>query len=611
MRVKYDYFNRVDPPKFTLCNPGATYTFDGPLSGVVGVLNNTSDEEIVFNFNDVDNLNFRVSKALSVLDEQFCIEGIETPYCIIPELDPMNREQLYNSIKSRRLIYVDNVGFFVITDVTETFEDGHYYKDIKADSIEAEMRDKTVPYISDDTYPIIDTEINVGEMSLAGGENIKDGILNIVLSRLPMWSLGHVDNSVKSRWRTFEDVDVFENCLTFIRDEIQKAYECIIEFDTLNRIVNVYDRETYPEFHHTHIYLDTDGLIDTVNIRDNVEGTCTALHITGGDDLSIAAVNPLGGSIIYNFDYYMNWFTPELQTRVRQWKTAVESNQPVYSEACYQRNRYTNDAVQCRSECERLKVIIQVYQQLYDNIIASLDPHSAITPVARDMFDEVNDYIKENGDGDELDYESDVQEALDEIERIIAMHQTSYDLYEWRLNEDIHQIETYNTTITQIIDTLALDSYFDNGLYDELKHYVFEDEYNDEYITINDVMDTAEQHAQREALYEQGVIELSHRVYPKQEFDIRLNDALMMSQRESSSSVDGNFDHILEQLEIGALINVGVEAPPMSIYTGTRYSELATLGITLNYSDYSLTITVGTKYDRTNPKALFEDIFNK
>ena len=59
MIVKFDSMNRYETPLFHLCNPGAKLV-NGVLAGRLGILDNTSDEELEINFNTKSTLSFRI-----------------------------------------------------------------------------------------------------------------------------------------------------------------------------------------------------------------------------------------------------------------------------------------------------------------------------------------------------------------------------------------------------------------------------------------------------------------------------------------------------------------------------------------------------------------------
>lgn len=121
-------------------------------------------------------------------------------------------------------------------------------------TIEIELQNKKVPYIKDGTY------------RFASDDTTTVGLMETLVAVLPMWKVGHVDDEVASKYRTFEDVSTDQNILSFLLDDVQDAYECIVLFDIMNRVINVYDQANF--VHQTDIHLTRDDLvksIDTVN----------------------------------------------------------------------------------------------------------------------------------------------------------------------------------------------------------------------------------------------------------------------------------------------------------------------------------------------------------
>ena len=279
MRINFNSLDRFEKPRMTLCNPGAKYT-NGYLTNVVGMITDSEAEEAVFNFNTTSQLNFRVNRI--VRDD--------------PD-ENLFSQKIYRAIQNRRLIFLEDIGFFVITEVTEDYENGYHYKDVSAASIDNELEQKAIPYIADGTYPF----------STAGETK---GIFEMIMEVLPLWTIGEVSSTVAEKWRTFEDVDTSLNCLSFLLQNIQDAYECIVVFDILNRTVGVYDQNNYVR--RTNIHITEDDLVNTLAIQEDANDIYTAINVLGGDNITIAAVNPLGTNTIYDFSYYTDWMTPSL-----------------------------------------------------------------------------------------------------------------------------------------------------------------------------------------------------------------------------------------------------------------------------------------------------------
>ena len=182
MIVRYSSLNRLEKPKFTLCNPGSIYA-NGMLSKVVGMLVNTEAEEIVFNFNATSELNLRVNRIIR--DD--------------PE-ENAHTFAIYKAVQNRRLIFADDIGYFMITNIEDGFDGHNHYKDVTAKSVDAEIAQKMVPFIDDNTYRFSTDETGTNK-----------GLLETVVETLPLWTIEHVDDTVAERWRTFEDVDTSIN----------------------------------------------------------------------------------------------------------------------------------------------------------------------------------------------------------------------------------------------------------------------------------------------------------------------------------------------------------------------------------------------------------------
>lgn len=127
MIVRYSTLRNLEIPKFTLCNPGSVY-HNGLLSKVVGILVDHEAEEIVFNFNATSELNLRVNRVIREDPE----ENAHT-------------YRLYKAIQNRRLIFVEDIGYFMVTSVEDGYDGAKHYKDIKAQSVDAEVAQKMIP----------------------------------------------------------------------------------------------------------------------------------------------------------------------------------------------------------------------------------------------------------------------------------------------------------------------------------------------------------------------------------------------------------------------------------------------------------------------------------
>lgn len=372
MVIKYNTLNRVEPPMLTLCNPGCEKheNYTPRLTRAIGVLQDCEAVELVLNFNSPSELNFRINQ---VFHEE--IEDITERHHV---------ESLYEAVQNRRVIFAemvgknlgenprDEVGFFQITNVETGYSDGHYYKDVTAQSIEVEFQQWTIPYIEDGTYYFCEPTARQDDIP---------AILNMIVDRVPLWTIGHIDDSLQGgsgqpKLRTFEDVDVETDCLSFMLENLQETYDCIILFDPITRTVNAYDKANYVKV--TDIHLTTDDVISGAKVTDNAGDLCTALNVRSSEDVGISAVNPLGGNTIYDFSYYKSWMSPELAAQVTQWEYDVEHAHSGTSGAptpfMVLVRTYYEDAELVRGyemEIERLTGLKTQYERCRDNIVAA------------------------------------------------------------------------------------------------------------------------------------------------------------------------------------------------------------------------------------------------
>lgn len=561
MIVRFDSLDRFEVPKLYLCSPGSSYN-NGIISGVAGVLCDTQDEELVLNFNAVSELNFRLNRIK--WEDQ---EENEFAY------------NLFRTMQNRRLIFVDDIGFFSVVNVKDGFDGHHHYKDVQAQSCEVEIQNKKIPYIEDGTYQFT-------------------SLLETIVATIPLWTIGMVDPNVAALYRTFEDVSEDLNCLGFMMEEMQEAYECIFVFDCINRTINVYDQNNYVE--KTSVHISKDDLINSVEITEDSEDLYTAITVTGDEDLNIAAVNPLGNGTIYNFDYYIPWMSTELQARVNSWKEEVASTTSTYqskNEIYYTKLEQQSNY---KLELQRLETQLTMYRRCRDNIIAE-----ASTAEVEDY----NAVIVSNG-GTAITVGAEITQTVSTIDALISSAQSSYTQTQLDLQTVTSQMETLRREINTISNSLSIENYFvikiitevpalggestyvesaDTRYLDELMNYIFEGSYTDEYIGVTSTMTYPEKFEQMRTLYNRALSQMQKVSQPTQEFDIDVENFLFAK----------GFEYFSEQLQVGSLINVELDNDDIA--------ELFLSTITVNYDDCTLSMTFGNRFNRFDPKSLFEN----
>ena len=552
MIVRYDSLNRFETPLLTLCNPGSVRQSDGTLTNAVGILTDVSDMEGVLNFNETSELNFRVS-LIRRDDEE----------------EDAHAYAMYQSVKNRRLLFAENIGYFTIVNIEEDKSEDGVYKDVKAKSIDIEIAQKMIPYIENNTYRFSST---------TGSK----GLLETIVETLPLWTIGEVDESIAEKYRTFEDVDTSLNCLAFFLENMQDAYECIFVFDTTNRIINVYSQDNYVV--ETNIHITRDDLIKNLDIREDADDLYTAITVRGSDEaVTIGSINPLGANTIYDFTYYLSWMTPALSAKVREWQDIVAVQQVAYREKNLQYYTQLNRASEIQHEMDRLASQITMYKRCRANIIAESNT---------DIVASYNAAILDGGgsNADIIQISSDIAATLADIDELIATCQSNYDAASYSLTAVNYSVNSYKQQIEEVRGVYSLTSYFTESELEELNNYIFEGSYTDEYVTITDNMTYSERFEQMQTLYDRAVMRLARVSAPTQEFDVDTENFIFSK----------DFEEWSEQLETGCLINVELEQDDVAL--------LFLSCITINYEDKSLKLTFGNRFNKFDNKSLFNDM---
>ena len=552
MIVRYDQLDRLERPVFSLCNPGSIYQ-NGKLTKMVGILVDTEAEEIIFNFNATSELNLRVNKV----DRDQVEENEYT-------------SRMFDGLLNRRLIFVDDVGYFVITEVKDGYSGMKQYKDISAKSVDIEIAQKMLPYFENGTYRF-------------RGDSVEEtvGLMDIIASSLPLWTVGHVDREVSERWRTFEDVDPSTNCLSFMLQDMQDAFECIFVFDIITRTINIYDQASYVR--QTDIHITRDDFINSLDVTENADDLYTAISVFGDDDITISSVNPLGTTTIYDFSYYYNWMSDGLRESVENWQNSINNHRDQY----YDENLAYYEEMTCISslemEIQRLDTQITMYSRCRDNIVAGSGSY---------VVDSYNEAITNSG-GDPVVIKDDIDDTLAQIDALIA----SCNEKKSEAEEDLESHKTARDGHKEIIDSInrivSINNYFSETELEELACYIFEGKYTDEYVTVTESMTFSERFQQIRTLYDRAADQLSKCSKPTQEFTIDTSSFLFSKA----------FKYWSRQLETGCLINVEIGINDIA--------ELFLSNITVNYHDRSMKMTFGNRYNRFDPKSLFNDMLGK
>lgn len=209
--------------------------------------------------------------------------------------------------------------WFVITDTSDEFDGNTRIKTVSAKSYEYTISNNTIS-LSEDTLPfyvppqikeiitgsnwLIDKIRNsnpaTNSVTVKGKQEIPDGLLNQILDLLPDWSIGHISSELMARYRKVSSVDN-SNLYTFLTNDASSLYQCIFVFDSDQKTISAYTQED--AIKDTGIVLNWQNALDSLTVSNQNTNSVTALRIhTSDDTYGVGLVNPVGNSVIYNFN---------------------------------------------------------------------------------------------------------------------------------------------------------------------------------------------------------------------------------------------------------------------------------------------------------------------
>lgn len=339
MRLQYDKYNRVEPSRIYL----------GDLENhKVCCLNGIKPETVSLNvkLNNTYSLSFTVDKMISYFGKQYESNG-------------------YNWLGNLSRIYVENVGWFVMSQPTIENDGVCETKNITAESIDIEFTQRDLIGFkincgTTDSYEMLIPE-NVEKNEYTGVEFAKEQIkfynpdnpelslLDIVIKESGMtdWTVGYVDTIAKEYARYIngelvkteillkDEIPYFDVSSTTVHrlltQDIEQYFECIILFDINKKQINAYRVENVGK--DTNVHIGFRNLQNTNNISVDEGSIYTRYNVRGNDDLTINYVN-FGLDKIENIEYFLNTkYLPErLISKYKLWLSDVESKRYDYTD---------------------------------------------------------------------------------------------------------------------------------------------------------------------------------------------------------------------------------------------------------------------------------------
>lgn len=616
--------------------PGTTGTV---LTRVIGEIVDKDNEEIVVNFNQTSTLSFRAYKVNTHND------------------DTQNKlaKRVYDNLKNRKAIFVEGIGYFIITEVKSEYKDGQYYKDVEATSAEVEIENKMIPYLGEG-YD------ETGAVNAMSGTFAFRDLLTRLVTTTPKWTIGYIDNTVSALYRTFDDVPTDTNILSFMLEDMQDAYECVFVFDIINRLINVYSQSNY--INNTNIHLTTDDLINKLTIEEKSDDIYTVLEVDCDDELiAFNAINPTYDSRLYDFTYYLDEMSSGLRSKVINYQNYVKSQMKTgqtnnfYYYATQKWMAFNN---QMMAQCEKDKADIEY--EMYSEVYANLGATNSTSKISRNN-DDLEDRLREidsnyavaNNDSyyenKKMPSSSDIASTRSTISDMAAQAKADSTAANNNVNTYKNQVSIWDSRMENVSAPFKAGNgtykggYFTEAEFEELSDYIAEGRYSDKYVIYTDDMNWVDKCNQLMEVYTRAREQMDRVSMPVFELNIDAEDFVF----------EERFEEFTSQLGVGKFVHIEIDNnvnafPSWSFGTEylvgdrVRYNEVAyrciqahtpsssqtpatqrTLWevddvdiadmflnqITVNYYDNSLKMRFGSRYSKMDNKSLFDETLGK
>ena len=317
MKLNFDYYHNLEDIELYLCNPDGRELF--PLVG--------SNRILRLRFNDLSELTFNCYSTTTASDGT------------VVNLDS------YDWIETRRLVFVTNVGWFVITNVTEQDDGVVKYKEVTCHSLQAALKDRgfyceeRVYYFYNPSDPYdnnYDPDNEASIPSVMGQLYQQLGIQQALTQGLsdPVapysdWTITYINSSLTGKGRNFKETTSYG--YDWMVKDVEEAFEVVILFDFYFKTIHVMlPTEVTSK---ANVIYTFSNFMKNVEVEEDAENIVTVMNCNG-DNCDISAVNPTGTNYICDFSYYMDtagrWMSSALKTKLTQWAAAVQSAKSGY-----------------------------------------------------------------------------------------------------------------------------------------------------------------------------------------------------------------------------------------------------------------------------------------
>ncbi|SEU08070.1 hypothetical protein SAMN05443270_2998 [Lacrimispora sphenoides] len=459
--------------------------------------------------------------------------------------------QGYDDISVGKYIWLEDVGWYRITDISEKTDGGNPYREITCYDLSYELKQT---YLT--SFGSMGTEDDeqggLDRYAIYDANDKLHSIAHIFMDKNPGWKFKHIDPAISKNRRSFDNDSV--TSYDFLTGDVSETFECIFVFDSNDRSVSVYKAENIGK--EVSIALSFRNLVKELNITWNEDDIKTALYVTGGNDasgtaLSIASVNPGGNNYITNFSYFYNDMSVTLKNKLEEYYQRMESSKGLISTALSQlktlqdeldslNNKIPTDESSTNWSQYGL-VGLKAKSNTYKEQMSVLTDKRNSDPVAQTQYNNYNT-------------------LWNAVNTEITVRQSQITAKEGQIKAKQTEAQSYVVKINEILG---------EELYHELQPFVREDNLCDNSYIATSTMTEAEILEMKQDLYNHGAEELNRVCYPQ--FDMEVNSV--------NFPVLFKYKEWTDQLQLGDILAIK--------YSDDEFLKARLLKMEIDWEDFS------------------------
>lgn len=251
--------------------------------------------------------------------------------CVETYTGQLVESNAYNWLSKFMKLYVTGIGWFIMDSPTTHGTGTKEYKTVTAQSVQSEYAqipldgwkvncgttDSLEMLVDGNVEEIEGVEFAKEQIKFYNEKNHQLSLVNILVEKVPGWKVGYIDN-IPKEYKTIENGEVitksiylkdeigkfdldYSDVYSFITQEFEKFFNCIVEFDYENLIVNFYRVENFGK--NTNITIGFRNVENSNEVTIDEENIFTKVRVSGANDLGIEQCN--GGS---NYLFYLDRF---------------------------------------------------------------------------------------------------------------------------------------------------------------------------------------------------------------------------------------------------------------------------------------------------------------